>query len=401
CLFSRDAEIMDYVAESKKRYGYPKVFRVFFTKNKFDFVFEIGTKLVEYGLERAMTISFQTMYPEAMANVGRRNISTEDFRRLMLRYNERQIPTYTELIIGLPGETYESFCEGFGALLENGQHFAVSAYPCEILPSSELGQPWYLEKYQIKSLRIPFRAIHTTPGEQEDDITEYGDYVIATYSMNETDWVRANLFSVYAQGLHNLGLLRAVAIYCRNELNVPYVSFYRTLIGDSAARAGGVLGRLYRLIHGLCYGVLEGKNAFVAPVPDTEGLLWGFDEILFLEAYRDLSGFYREIGAWLRERFGGFEALDALLRYQQDIVKKIGADEAVIASEYDFYTYFNRIYRNECAALEKRPIRLTVKDPAPVSSFAQLARETMWYGRNRRETDYSSSHYSVDFTKNV
>ena len=401
CLFSRDAEIMDYVAVSKKKYGFPKVFRVFFTKNKFDFVFDIGTKLVKYGLERAMTISFQTMSPEAMANVGRRNISTEDFRRLMLRYNSHQIPTYTELIIGLPGETYESFCEGFGTLLENGQHFAVSAYPCEILPSSEMGQPWYLEKYQIRSLRIPFRAIHTTPGEQEDDITEYGDYVIATYSMNETDWVRTNLFSDYAQGLHNLGLLRAVAIYCRNELNVPYASFYRMLIEDSASRAEGVLGRLYRLIHGLCYGVLEGKNAFVATVPDTEGLLWGFDEILFLEAYRDLSGFYREIGTWLQERFGDFEALDALLRYQQDIIKKIGKTEIVITAEYDFYTYFNRIYQNETAPLEKKPIRLTVKDPSPVASFAQLARETMWYGRNRRETDYSSSHYSIHYTEEI
>ena len=34
-------------------------------------------------------------------------------------------------------------------------------------------------------------------------------------------------------------------------------------------------------------------------------------------------------------KFGDFEALDALLRYQQDIIKKIGGTEIVITSEYD------------------------------------------------------------------
>ena len=398
CLFSRDAEIMDYVADSKKQYGYPKVFRVFFTKNKFDFVFDIGKKLVENGLDKAMTVSFQSMNPEVLVNVGRRNISAEDFRRLMLRYNENNISTYSELIIGLPGETYDSFCEGLCAMLENGQHFAVNAYPCELLPNSEMGQPWYIQKYQIKTIRIPFHVIHSSAEGQSDEITEYGDYIVATYSMDENDWVRTNIFSNYVQGLHNLGLLRAVAIYCRNELNVPYASFYRALIERSATCEDTILGKLYRTIQRLCIGVLEGRNAFVAPVPDTDGLLWGFDEILFLEAYRDFPDFYREIREWILSEFGNFEALDALLAYQQDIIKKIGICDISITSGYDFYSYFNRIYQNETAALEKKQMRLTVKDPMPVASFAQLARETVWYGRNRRETDYSSSHYITGST---
>ena len=395
CLFSRDAEIMEYVARSKKEFGYPKVFRVFFTKNKFDFVFDIGKKLVENGLERAMTISFQSVSPEVLANIGRKNISTEDFRKLMLRYNENQISTYSELIVGLPGETYESFCEGLCVMLENGQHYAVSVYPCELLPNSEMGQPWYIEKYKIKTLRIPFRAIHTTPDAQEDDITEYGDYVVSTYSMDETDWIRSLVFSNYVQAMHNLGLLRAVAVWCRYALQVPYETFYKELIEDSRAHADRFLGRLYRTVYDLCNGVLEQKNAFVAQLPDTEGLLWGFEEILFLEAYRDLGAFYAEVKAWVKSRFGQAEALDALFDYQRDIIKKIGRETVVIDSDYDFYSYFDRIYKNDPQPLEKKRIRLTVRDPAPVADLAQLARETVWYGRNRRETDYTSSHYAV------
>ena len=394
CLFSRDSEIVDYIVHCKKTFGFPKIFRVFFTKNKFDFVFDIGSKLVENGLDKAMTVSFQSMNPQVLANVGRKNISTEDFRRLMLRYNEHRISTYSELIIGLPGETYESFCEGLCAMLENGQHFAVNAYPCELLPNSEMGQPWYREKYRIKTMRIPFRVIHSA-ADQQDAITEYGDYVISTCSMDETDWLRSLLFSYYVQGLHNLGLLRAVAIYSRYTLNDSYTAFYRDLIEYSRRHPESVLGRLYQTVYGLCRGVLDKANAFAAPLADTDGLLWGFDEILFLEAHRVLGDFYREAKRWLEERAGRSDALDALFSYQHDIIKKINREQIVITSDYDFYSYFDRIFRNEPGPLEKRPLRLTVRDPAPVASFAQLARETVWYGRNRRETDYTSSHYSV------
>ena len=88
--------------------------------------------------------------------------------------------------------------------------------------------------------------------------------------------------------------------------------------------------------------------------------------------------------------------MDALFDYQYGIIKKIGAPKVCITSEYDFYTYFERMYRNDPAPLEKKRIRLTAEDPSPVRSFAQLARETVWYGRNRRETDYSSSHYAPE-----
>ena len=44
------------------------------------------------------------------------------------------------------GETYESFCNGVDLLIENGQHYAINIYPCELLPNSEMGQKEYKEK---------------------------------------------------------------------------------------------------------------------------------------------------------------------------------------------------------------------------------------------------------------
>ena len=99
----------------------------------------------------------------------------------------------------------------------------------------------------------------------------------------------------------------------------------------------------------------------------------------------------------MHSRFGFLETLDPLLYYQYEIIKKIGKKKVCIESEYDFYSYFSDIFSNKPSSLEKKRVKMLVEDPAPVNSFAQLAREPVWYGRNRRETDYSSTHYSIRF----
>ena len=87
----------------------------------------------------------------------------EHFSTLMQKYNEAGIPTYSELILGLPGETKESFCKGICRLLENGQHNSVSVYHCEVLPNSELALPEYVDKHKIEVIKVAFNHIHSAP----------------------------------------------------------------------------------------------------------------------------------------------------------------------------------------------------------------------------------------------
>lgn len=398
CLFSRDEQIADYVIAAKKKYGYPKIFRVCFTKNRLDFVFRIGSRFVENGLDKAQTLSFQSMNPTVLENIGRKNIPTETFRNLMTMYHKMNISTFSELILGLPGETYDSFCKGVGIMLESGQHFAINIYPCELLPNAQMGQKAYKERFGIRSTRVPFQLIHSNERQNADDITEYSEYITSTDTMREEEWARALLFSDYIQGLHNLGLLRAVAIWCRQEYQMPYECFYNRLIEWSAGvPEETLLHRVYTRVWDLCTGIIAGTNALVAKCEGLDDVLWGFDELIFLEFYKELDRFYAEIGAFLEAQFGQDEMQAPLLQYQQAIIKKIGEPQVEIVSPYDFYSYYQRIYLNEYAPLEHRPIRLQIEDPDRVDSFAALAKYTVWYGRNRRETDYTSSHYQVDF----
>ena len=399
CLFSRDAKIVDYVLDCHNKYGYPKVFHVNFTKNRTDFVFDISTKMIRNGLAKAQTIAFQSMDPVTLANIGRENMSPEHFRSLMRRFNENHVATYSELILGLPGETYQSFCAGMCSLLENGQHFAVYVYPCEIFPNAEISKPAYRRKFGIGSMRVPFLLMHTRDIPQPDGITEYVELLTSTGSMNKTDWVRTYVFASFVQGLHNLGLTRCIAIGLRCLHGYGYDQFYKDLLCYAQNHPGTFLHGLYMRVFSLCSGVAEGKNAFVATCPDTDDILWGFEEIVCIEAVRNLPDFYKELSTWIGSLFGSDHVLDELFRYQYDIVKKIGQTKIEIVSDYDFYSFFNAVYRNDPQPLAKQKIRLSIDDPHPVQNLAEYAREVVWYGRNRQEIDYTSHCYPVVFNK--
>ena len=393
CLFDRDAEIADYIVECKEKYGYPQIFKAFFTKNRFNFVFDVSTKFFRSGLDKAKTISFQSMNQQVLENIGRKNISTEKFRELMKRYNDLNIATFSELILGLPGETYTSFCEGVRDLIENGQHFAINIYPCELLPNSEMGQQAYKEKFGIKSTRVPFKLIHSNSNQDTNEIVEYSEYITSTSSMNEIEWAHALLFASYIQGLHNLGLLRAVAIFCRQEYGITYDKFYNDLIDYSKNKESSLLNRIYTHVSSLCSGIITGENGLVSTCDDLGEMWWGFDEFIFMEFYKELDTFYKEIREFVLSRYSQNEIINNLFMYQHDIIKKIGKKEISIHNEYDFYSYYNEIYSGGYKELQKKEICISLEDRSVVNSPADFAREVVWYGRNRRATDYTSPLY--------
>ena len=395
CLFDRDAEIADYVVSCKEKFGYPQIFKVFFTKNRFNFVFDISTKFFNSGLDKAKTISFQSMNPEVLKNVGRKNISTEMFRDLMKKYNELNISTFSELILGLPGETFESFCSGVNSLIENGQHYAINIYPCEVLPNAEMGQKEYQEKFKIKFTRVPFNLIHSNSEKNETDVVEYSEYITSTFSMNEEQWKRSLIFASYVQGLHNLGLLRAVAIYFRHEHGLSYDEFYNQLIDFSKGKENSLIQTVYKKISCLCSGIINGSNGLVTTCSGLGNMWWGFDEFIFLEFYKSLKAFYQEVKECFTSKFGQSEEIDALFKYQLDIIKKINQPRVSISSEYDFYSYYNNIYSDSYEKLQKKKVTLLIEDTSVVKTFADFAREVVWYGRNRRATDYTSTNYSA------
>jgi radical SAM superfamily enzyme len=65
-------------------------------------------------------IGIQTLNPDVAANVSRKNDLTKVKENFAFLRENSKVHTHADLIVGLPGETLESFAEGFDRLYAMG-----------------------------------------------------------------------------------------------------------------------------------------------------------------------------------------------------------------------------------------------------------------------------------------
>ncbi len=390
-MFDRDVEIAHTLIAAKKKNGYPEVFRPCYEKNSDERVFEICSALNSVGMDKGATMAYQTLCDDALKNIGRKNLTMEHFSSLMKKYNEAGIPTYSELILGLPGETKESFCKGICRLLENGQHNSLSVYHCEALPNSELTEPEYIKKHGIEIMKVAFNHIHSAP-DKDEEVKEYSYLVRSTATLSREDWVYANLFSVCVQCFHSLGILRFFAMYLHNEDKCDYYSFYSGLL-DFILNSEGKLGRLWSDFRNKYETSLAGDWNYYNE--SFGNVTWFFEEGAFIEIVTN----YDEMLGELQEYIYSFDApedlAEEIFSYQKLVLRKPFDTVNSADFSYNLRSYFESITKGEKAVLTKKQASLTVAPKVSYSSVADYAKETVWFGRRRGATIYSKGEITV------
>lgn len=194
-ILTRDIDIAAFVAKIKKESGYPHALSVQATKNATERAYATQKILSDAGLNKGVDIALQSMDPNTLKSIKRGNISTKTYQELQRRFSNDNIETYTDLILGLPGETYDSFAEAVSTIIENGQHNRIQFNNLSILPNAEMGDPEYQNKYGIKFVESKTINIHGSIFDDKDEIYELQQLVIATDSMPKCDWIRTRVFS--------------------------------------------------------------------------------------------------------------------------------------------------------------------------------------------------------------
>jgi radical SAM superfamily enzyme YgiQ (UPF0313 family) len=108
-MLKRDIDIARAVVEVKERLGFPFSFSVQNTKNATERAYEIQLLLNRSLNAYGVTLSLQSTNQDTLANIKRANISSDSYRELQRRFAADGIYTYTDLILGLPGESYAGF----------------------------------------------------------------------------------------------------------------------------------------------------------------------------------------------------------------------------------------------------------------------------------------------------
>jgi len=291
-IIEKDMDWIDKIIETKKKYGYPQKFRVCYAKNSNERIFNMNMKLNKHDISKGATLSFQTLNKESEKAVGRINMSIDDYGKYIKKYNDNKIPTYTEMIIGLPEETYDTFCNGLCLLLEHEQHHSIVVYYCQIYPNSKINTDAFRKEYGIESIKIPMYPTHTRI-QSMDDVDEE-EIIIATNKTNKKEWVDTCLFSWAVQAFHCLSITSLMARYLRKKKGISYRVFYNRLLDFAQKHPKSIIGREYHKVKRIYEEVQNGQGFYYINRPYGD-LNWTIEEGSFLSFILDIDKVYSEL----------------------------------------------------------------------------------------------------------
>ena len=192
----RDYNLVQKAIEVKKRYGFPHVLSVQATKNARERSYKIQKLLFDGGLHKSVNIAMQATHSDTLKNIKRDNISLNDYKELQRRFISDGIPTYSDLIIGLPGDNYQKFKSSVDTLFNSGQHYRVQFNNLSILPNAEMAQPEDMDRFKIKTKKIPVVSMHGSADyDYVDTVYEEQELVIKHKDMTISDWVKIRTFA--------------------------------------------------------------------------------------------------------------------------------------------------------------------------------------------------------------
>lgn len=230
-ILPRDVELAEHVAALKSETGFPRNFYPLgLAKNNKDRAFAINKIIIDNKFdpfEMNVNFSLQATSQTTLDAINRQNIPLENYRSLADRYSKEGYQLTPDLILPLPGETLESFQEGYADLASWKHVSRIRIYPCGILPNAPMACPEYRQKWGLETRRIPLGpqpGLGSQKGELEVEMIET---VVATNTMSEAEHAQAKVFVALVNALELYGLTSAVRHFACEQAELTPGEFYR------------------------------------------------------------------------------------------------------------------------------------------------------------------------------
>jgi len=228
-IVDRDIEIAEHIVNMKRIYGFPKSFYYSVSMNNADRNFKIGKILYDGGVVDNYIVSVVHTNRDVLKINSRGNIKTERFKELSQKCADNRLPTQTQLILGMPGDTVEKWFDSFCETFEWGLHAETKPYWYNVLPNAPANNEKFWNEWNIETRDVIFTQARLRADDELIDKTS--KIIVSCKSFNTDDWMLMNIDSRWLQSLHNFALLRNVAMFYRHVYNIDYNTFYSGVIG--------------------------------------------------------------------------------------------------------------------------------------------------------------------------
>ena len=222
----RDMKFTEELVALQKEFGYPQVVDATWYKNSSEEIMEIVKKFISSGFNRGLTLSVQSMDMDVLEEIKRRNMEFSNLKHIFDICNREQIPSYTELILGLPKETFESWSKGLCDVIEMGQHNAIESWLAQLLENAHLNTPEQRAEHEIDTVVV---KDYISGFEEEDGISESVTLVRGTKDMPMPKFIDSWLYAWMINNFHNYGWTQVISRFLRKYKDMSYYEFYNRL----------------------------------------------------------------------------------------------------------------------------------------------------------------------------
>lgn len=232
-ILERDLDLAHLIVTASRRHDKPITFSTNWTKKPRKVTLEAASILHQAGLLGGVTVSVQSFDRKVMRMARRTNINTPAYHDLLVRLRSCNIATYTDLIWGLPGQTYETLLYDLDTCLDAGGCPVV--YPLLLLPNTEFFSLEMREEHALETERVPCDL--TTPA-------LCGEMVVAHSTLDRESWKRG-MRLILSMNLLWKCLLRVTITYvaqmatlsCSRILDALTKTMWESRLGDPVVTA--------------------------------------------------------------------------------------------------------------------------------------------------------------------
>ena len=225
-ILKRDVELAEYIRDLHEASGFPSSLRVYYAeKGPFENVQQMAGALKTL---LPLNMSFQTLTTEVLKNVRRKNMSLDKVKEMIDFAHGNDISVSTELISGLPGETYESFRRVFWEVVKLGFD-SIYAGPLYLIKGSELYTNAARNLYGLKSFYTLIDRDVTRVGSRY--VYETDEVVVESETMSEEDFWKIHKFCYFITTCYGAAFLKEIFMHCSNYDITP-LEIYDELFGN-------------------------------------------------------------------------------------------------------------------------------------------------------------------------
>ena len=398
-ILPRDVDIAQRAAKNKKQFGYPKVLSTQNTKNATERNYLTQKILSDNGLNKGVALSMQSLFVPALANIKRQNISLQTYEELQRRFNLDNVTTYSDFILGLPGETYESFADGVATLIKNGQHNRIQFNNLSVLPNAEMGDPEYQSHYGMELTDSKILNIHGSLDYSKNNIDEIQQLVIATNSMPRNMWRKTRAFSWMTALLHFDKLLQIPLVLLAESTGISY----RQIIESFCEVNNNDFPLIAEIRDHFCSRaeIIQNGGPEYYYSKEWLGIWWPDDEyqLIRLSAEGKLGIFYEESRKLLETLLKKTQNYDSIplvaesVKINHALLKQPYLyDDLETESEYNILGMYNQVLKDQPSSFKRIKSKYRIaRSTQTWKDWQTWCREVVWYGNKKGDYLYGSA----------